>query len=217
MNDNAIAKMSQQMLHEEDVALVSDLRELLGISIRLQTRCLRRLEQIKGADSMALVRMNIASFLATREEADYNTAAQLITLTRPFRPGEDFVSEQKTAPPASPAPAMARVVERSSSFDWNPRKVGLPIHSIQPSILQRSDSVRPCQLTRSSSVFVDSFNDTMEHFPPPPLVRNDSRAALTENGPHRLVRTDSQSCPFVYDLSEELQRISSLDCSPAPP
>lgn len=220
MSDNAIPNMSQQMLNEEDVALASDLRELLCISIRLQTRCLRRLEQIKGADSMALVRMNIASFLATREEADYNTAAQLITLTRPFRKGEDFVSEQKT-PPASPAlthpPAIARVVERSSSFDWNPRDVGPPIHSIQPSILQRSDSVRPCQLMRSDSVFVDAFNDNTEYFPPPPLVRNDSWAALIgHNGPHGLIRTDSQSCPFVYDLSEELQRTSTLDCSCSP-
>ena len=209
MSDNAISNMSQQMPNEEDVALASDLRELLGISIRLQTRCLRRLEQIKGVDSMALVRMNIASFLATREEADYNTAAQLITLTRPFRPGEDFVSEQKT-PPASPAlthpPAIARIVERSSSFDWNPRNVDLPVHSTQqPSILQRSNSV-----------FVDAFNDNTEYFPPPPLVRNDSWATLTGNGPHRLVRTDSQSCPPVYDLSNELQRTSALDCSPAP-
>ena len=149
MSDNAISNMSQQMLNEEDVALASDLRELLAISIRLQTRCLRRLEQIKGADSMALVRRNIASFLATHEEADYNTAAQLITLSRPFRPGDDFVSEQNTAPPASPAPAIARVVERSSSFDWNPCNIDPRIHSIPPSILQRSDSV-----------FVDAFNDT---------------------------------------------------------
>ena len=208
MSDNAISNMSQQMLNEEDAALASDLRELLSISIRLQTRCLRRLEQIKGADSMSLVRMNIASFLATREEADYNTATQLITLTRPFRPGEDFVSEQKT-PPASPAlthpPAIARVVERSSSFDWNPRNVDLPMHSIQPSILQRSDSV-----------FVNAFNDNMEYFPPPPLVRNDSWAVPIGNGPHRLVRTDSQSCPFVYELFEELQQTSTLDCSLAP-
>ena len=205
MNDNAISNMSQQMLNEEDAALASDLRELLGISIRLQTRCLRRLEQINGADSMSLVRMNIASFLATREEADYNTATQLITLIRHFRPGEDFISEQET-PQVSPAHAMARVVERSSSFDWNPRDVDPPIHSIQPSILQRNDSV-----------FVDAFNDTTEYFPPPPLVRNDSMVAPIGNGPQRLVRTYSQSCPFVYDLSEELQQTSTLDCSPAAP
>ena len=227
MNDNAISNMSQQMLNEEDAALASDLRELLGISIRLQTRCLRRLEQINGADSMSLVRMNIASFLATREEADYNTATQLITLIRHFRPGEDFISEQET-PQVSPAHAMARVVERSSSFDWNPRDVDPPIHSIRPSILQRSDSVRspilqrsdsiqPSILQRNDSVFVDAFNDTTEYFPPPPLVRNDSMVAPIGNGPQRLVRTYSQSCPFVYDLSEELQQTSTLDCSPAAP